>query len=163
MLGHPHCTTGDAGTDGAVPVLDVEGVTVVTPPSVVGAPIADEATSVAATAVETAGLDKPDELIPDPAPPRILQMELPNIENTTDVVEGGADNVECGSSVNLKEQVTLAADIHAKPRPNLSRRSSLTSVTLDDHSIITTGITTELFIEYGEITSGCPDFPCNGF
>jgi hypothetical protein len=64
MLGHPHSTTGDAGTDGAVPVLDVEGVTVVTPPSVVGAPIADEATSVAATAVEAAGLDKPDELVP---------------------------------------------------------------------------------------------------
>jgi hypothetical protein len=31
-------------------------------------------------------------------PPRILQMELPDIENTTDVVEGGADNVESGSS-----------------------------------------------------------------
>jgi hypothetical protein len=58
ILAHLHSTTGDVGTDSAVLVLDAEGGTVVTPPSVVGASTVGEATSDVSATVGAAGLEK---------------------------------------------------------------------------------------------------------
>lgn len=100
----------------------------------------------------------PNHLVPDPAPVRQTMLEHQGTANITGVVVAGAESSGSGSFNIESNEVDLAEDFHKKVRANPTRKTSDASVTLGDHSITTTCITTELTTEYGTVNRGPPDF-----